>query len=416
MASPEAAAQASARLRGDFWKFWAGQTCSSLGSAFTLFALPLLVYTHTGSAIDLALASAMATLPGLLFGLVIGAWVDRADRKRLMIGADLLRAVAIATLAALVGGGQLALWWIYAVGFVSAALATCFGAAQTTAIVSLVDENELVAANGRIQASYSAATILGPLLAGMVAAALPIASLLLIDALTFVVSAVSLAAIRTSFNRLGALPPPSIGAAIREGLAYLFGHPLLRYLALFGLLLNFVVATIGAQLVLFAKGHLHADDVQLGLMYSAQSVGVFVCALAAGRIRRHARFSRVILGSVVAHGLLTIGLAISPFPWLAAACLCGMAGLIALMGINVLSLRQAIVPNQLLGRVSSSLGVIIGMAMPLGSLAGGFAIERTQNVQLVFAAIGGLIFAIGVAFLGSPLRDAERYLAEDQRQ
>jgi predicted MFS family arabinose efflux permease len=89
-----------------------------------------------------------------------------------------------------------------------------------------------------------------------------------------------------------------------------------------------------------------------------------------------------------------------------------MAGLVALMGINVLSLRQAVVPNQLPGRVSSSLIVLVGLAMPLGALIGGIAIERAQNVTLVFAAIGGIIFATGVVFPFTSLRHAERYMAE----
>src|SRR4051794_36941156 len=79
------------RLSGDFWRFWAGQTISKLGSAFTSFAVPLLVFQLTGSALNLALASAATALPGLLFGLLVGAWVDRVDRKRLMISADLAR-------------------------------------------------------------------------------------------------------------------------------------------------------------------------------------------------------------------------------------------------------------------------------------------------------------------------------------
>src|SRR5215207_8003645 len=85
------------RLSDDFWRFWVGQTISNLGSAFTGFAVPLLIFQLTGSALHLALASAATSLPGLFFGLLIGAWVDRIDRKRLMIRADLARAVVIAS-------------------------------------------------------------------------------------------------------------------------------------------------------------------------------------------------------------------------------------------------------------------------------------------------------------------------------
>jgi MFS family permease len=413
MAQTEAAsAKRGGMPSGDFTKFWLGQVCSNLGSSFTIFALPLLVFRLTDSAMDLAIAGAVSALPGVLFGLLIGAWVDRTDRKRLMIRVDLLRAAAVASIAALDGLGLLAVGWIYAVGFISAALSTCFAAAQATAVVGLVAPDELVAANGRIQASYSAVGILGPLLAGALAAVLALPALLLLDALTFVISALSLGWIRASFNRPSPPVPTRIGAAIREGLAYLFRHPVLRALAIYGLLLNFVAATLGAQLVFFAKDQLHAADVQLGLLFGAQSAGALGLALLAGSIRKHVRWSRAILGATIAHGLLTVCLAFSPFFWLAAVCLAGMAGLIALMSINVLSVRQAIVPNHLLGRVSSSLGVMIGCAMPLGTLAGGIAIERTGSVQGVFAAIGGSICLIGIAFAFSPLRSAERYLPE----
>jgi MFS family permease len=103
------------RLSADFWKFWAGQTISNLGSSVTLFALPLLVFKLTGSALNLAIASATSFLPYLLFGLVIGAWVDRLDRKRLMIAVDIGRALAIAAIPLLDGLGLLAVGWIYAV-------------------------------------------------------------------------------------------------------------------------------------------------------------------------------------------------------------------------------------------------------------------------------------------------------------
>src|SRR5215467_5811577 len=97
----------------DFWKFWTGETISSLGSSFTEFALPLLVFKLTGSALNLGIATAATFLPYLLFGLVIGAWVDRVDRKRLMIGTDLARALVIATIPALAAIDKLSVEWIY---------------------------------------------------------------------------------------------------------------------------------------------------------------------------------------------------------------------------------------------------------------------------------------------------------------
>src|SRR5215210_3884016 len=91
-------AQAEHRLSADFWKLWAGQSISALGSSFTGFALPLLVYNLTGSALNLAYATAAFFVPYLLFGVFIGAWSDRTDRRRLMVCTDIGRGAAIATI------------------------------------------------------------------------------------------------------------------------------------------------------------------------------------------------------------------------------------------------------------------------------------------------------------------------------
>src|SRR5262245_65811803 len=111
-------------------KFWLGQAISSLGDSFTGFALPLLIYRLTGSALNLAISSAVTFLPYLLFGLAIGAWVDRVDRRRLMLLTDIARALLIASIPLLAAAGFFALWYVYAVQFAIATLAIGFNSAQ----------------------------------------------------------------------------------------------------------------------------------------------------------------------------------------------------------------------------------------------------------------------------------------------
>src|SRR5215471_11514832 len=112
----------SGRLNIDFWKYWIGQTISNLGSSITLFALPLLVYKLTGSALHLGVTTAAEFLPYLLFGLILGAWADRVNRKRMMIGTDIARALIIISIPLLYTFGLLTVWWIYIVGFIHATL------------------------------------------------------------------------------------------------------------------------------------------------------------------------------------------------------------------------------------------------------------------------------------------------------
>ncbi len=121
------------RRAGDFWIFWTGQTISQIGSALTSTALLLLVFKLSGSALDLGLASAATWVPYPLFGLFIGAWVDRVNRKRLMIGLDICRAVVLAVLPLLALLGHLPIWWIYLVTFINSTLTIGFQSATTAA-------------------------------------------------------------------------------------------------------------------------------------------------------------------------------------------------------------------------------------------------------------------------------------------
>lgn len=400
------------RLSGDFWKFWLGQTISNLGSSFTGFALPLLIFKLTGSALNLALASAANFLPYLLFGLLIGAWVDRVNRQRLMISVDIGRALVIASIPLLASFGMLSIWWIYVVGFVNSTLSICFDSCEFAAIPSLVKQDDLVTANGRIQASYSAASVAGPLLAGLLLAIVPVQQLLLIDSASFLCSAAALALIRVGFNATTGQERKltSIRQDIAEGLRYVLGHPVLRMISAMMALVNFVSSSIATQLVLFAKQRLLASDAQVGLLYSAASAGIIVLSLLAGPLRKRWSFSAVALTALMLEGLLTIGLAFTHWYWVALPLVALMNGLGILFNINTGSLRQAIVPNHLLGRVISVAGVLAWSAIPLGTFLGGLLIEWTGNVALIYGVIGLLTFLIPLAFSFTALGHAERYL------
>jgi hypothetical protein len=402
--------QPGLHLSSDFWKYWTGQTISNLGSSVTLFALPLLVFKLTGSALNLGITTAAEFTPYLLFGLILGAWTDRVDRKRMMIAVDIGRALIIASIPVMAILGLLTVWWIYAVGFVQATLTICFEAGQFAAIPGLVNHDDLVTANGRIQASYSAAQVIGPLLAGLLVTVMPLATLMFVDALSFLVSSFSLALIRASFNTGAKRSSASIGRDVIEGLRYVLGHPVLRNISLMMAMVNFVGVTTGAQLVLFARHQLQASYVQISLLYSASSVGVVVLSLSAGLLRKRWSFSSVASGALMTEGLLTIVFSQMRWYWLALPLWALIGGLGILFNINTSSLRQAIVPNHMLGRVISIASVLAWSAIPLGSIAGAYAITLTNNVALVYAAIGVLVFLIPFSFSFTSLGHAQRYI------
>jgi MFS family permease len=414
--TPEPTRRRSWLLSGDFGRFWLGQTISNLGSSFTMFALPLLVFNLTGSPINLGITTAAEFVPYLLFGLVIGAWVDRVDRRRLMIATDLARAAVIATIPLLDAFDALSVGWIYAVAFTSATLTIAFDAAEFAAIPSLVPSgDDLVTANGRVQASYSTAQIAGPLLAGLLVAVAPVQQVLLVDAASFLVSAGALAMIGRAFNAPREEGPRrAIRQDIADGLRYVLGHPVLRNISAMMALINLVGATVYAQLVVFAKRQLDASDSQVALLYAAGSAGVVLLSLAAGPLRRRLSFSVAALGALALDGLLTIVLAATRWYWAALVLWAAISGLGIFFNINTGSLRQQIVPNHLLGRVISIAGVLAWSAIPVGALAGGWAVERSGSVALVYGVIGALVALLAIAFSFGPLGHADRYLPAGQ--
>jgi hypothetical protein len=302
--------------------------------------------------------------------------------------------------------------------FVTSTLSIAFDAADFAAIPSLVNQGSdsegsgeaLVTANGRIQASYSATGVIGPFLAGGLIAFMPIYDVILFDALSFLLSSVSLGLIRASFNTTTEKKTTTIRQDIVEGLKYVLGHPVLRNISIMMAMVNFVSSTVNAQEVLFAKQQLEATDTQVGLLFSAGSLGVIILSLAAGPLRKRWTFSRVALGALMMEGVVIIVVSFTSFYWVALPLWALMSGLGILFNINTGSLRQAIVPNHLLGRILSIAGVLAWSAIPLGAFLGGVAIERTGNVALVYRVIGILVVLIPFGFSFTALGHAEKYL------
>ncbi|GHO85053.1 MFS transporter [Dictyobacter formicarum] len=401
-------------MQPDFWKFWIGQTISNFGSSFTAFAWPLLVYKLTGSALNLAFSSVSTTLPWLLFGFFLGAYVDRSNRKQLMTLTDFANALVIASIPLLAWLHQLVIWQIYLVGFLGSTLSICFLLAQSAALPSLVTREQLATANGRIQAATSAARVLGPLIAGAIVAIMPLSALLFFDALSFLLSAGLLLLIRTSFNSTTQRKATSFRSDMREGLSYVLQQPVIRSIAIIAALFNLVGITLGAQLVVFARQHLLASDTQIGFLFSAGSLGVIVCSLLAGTMRKYWSFGAIALGTTMINGLLILVLAMIPWYWLALPLWALSSGMIILFNITVVSLRQALVPNHLLGRVAGVINVIGQAISPLGTVLGGWLIVLTNQVAWVYGAIGVIICGIAVGFSFTALAHAERYLPSEE--
>jgi MFS family permease len=406
----------SGRRAGDFWIFWTGQTISQIGSALTATALPLLVFKLSGSALDLGLASAATWVPYPLFGLFIGAWVDRVNRKGLMIGLDICRAVVLAVLPLLALFGQLPIWWIYLVTFINSTLTVGFQGATTAAIPSMVPQDGLLKANGRIQASAPFAFIIGPLLAALLLSATSLLAVLWCDALTFVVSALSLALIKTSFNAVApqARQKTSLRRDILDGLRYVLAQPVVRTLALFSLLANLAVAVVYPQIVFYAKQVLVASDAQVSQFFIAAGIGAVIFMLSAGFLQKRLSYGVILLGSILLSGVCILAMIATRLYWVDLVCFGVLFGLIGLFDVAFNSILQAIAPNQLLGRVLTFTSVLAIFSVPFSSILGGLVIDQVNNVLLVFGVLGVFLVLLALAFVRSPLARVEGYLTPAQ--
>ena len=409
----------SGKLSLDFWKFWTGQTISNLGSSFTQWAVPLLVYKLTHSAVSLGAATAATFLPYLLFGLLLGAWMDRVDRKKAMIALDLLNAAVIFSIPLVASFGHLSVGVIYAVTFIQSTISIAFQAGEFAAIPSLVSTDDLVTANGRIQATYSAAQVAGPLLAGLFVSFMSIQWVMALDSASFVVSALSLSLIGRSFNVVSDEPKEAttILHDVREGLRYVIGHPVLRNISLMMALINFVGATTFTQLVLFAHDRLDVGPRGVGALFAAGAGGVVVTGLLAGRLRKRFSFTALAMTSLMLMGAAEVVFAGMRWFWIALPLWAVSSGLGILFNINTGSLRQAIVPNHMLSRILSIAAVLAWSAIPAGALIGGFVVKATGNVALVYGLIGILNICIAAFFrFFTALGDAQRYVDERRAQ
>jgi Na+/melibiose symporter-like transporter len=328
-----------------------------------------------------------------------------------MIAVDILSALAIASVPVAGALGILSVVWIIAVLFLISTFGIFFQACEFAAVPSLVGKDDLVAANGRVQASFAAAQIAGPFAGGALLAFAPVEVLLYGDAATFLVSAIALALVRAPFNSPVTRRATSLRQDIAEGLRYVLRHPVLRNISLMMAMINVVSTTTYAQIVLFAKRELDAADSQIGILFAAAGAGVLILGLLAGPLRRRWSFGNVALGALMLSGLATLALAYTTSFPLAVVLFGLQGGLGTLFNINTGSLRQAIVPNHMLGRVISVAMVLAWSANPIGAIGGGVLIERTGDVRAVYAGIGVVVFAIALLFrFASPLGKAERYL------
>jgi MFS family permease len=382
----------------DFRVLLVSQGVSSLGDAVSFTALPLLVLALTGSGVAMGVVGALQTLPDLVFGMFAGALADRSDRKRMMFGADLGRAVltALIPLSVLLGGPTMAIVLIVAAPL--STLRSLFLAGYTASVPALVGRPQLARANAIFETVYSAGYIVGPSIAGVLASTIGPGPTLGIDAASFALSSLGLFLVRRPLRAPVDRPRTRIVDDIREGIQFILGHPILRSAILLWGISSIVTAPIVAALAFRITRDLEQSPTILGIVLTAYGVGTVAGSLAATRIGRRTSVAAVLLLGQFATGVALVGIAeAGAVPALiVCALIAGVSQSLVLVPYN--TVRTAYSPDHLLGRVGSTARVISLGLQPLGMLAGGVLIDATSGTTTI-AAMGAALCILALAFV-----------------
>ncbi|MBA3333105.1 MAG: MFS transporter [Actinobacteria bacterium] len=393
----------------DFLRLWSAQTISQLGSQVTFLALPLAaILVLDASTFEVALVGVFQLLPFLLLALPAGVWIDRLPRRPVLIAADVGRAVVLLSLPVAYWLDALALPHLYVAGFAAGALTVFFDIAYLSYLPALVERSQLMEGNAKLETTRSAAQVGGPGLAGILVGALTAPVAILVDALSYAVSALLLSRIRhpEQTGRRESGPETSMRRELREGLSFVFRQPYLRILVLATGGANFFWNIGGGVLIVYLVRTLDLSPAVLGLVLAVGEIGTVVGAVLSGRIARRFGIGRTIVWAALLTniGILAVPLAppSRPEPVLMVGFLLG--GLFGnIFNVNQLSLRQSITPERLQGRMNSVVRFMYWGPQPVGMVIGG-ALGSTVGLRetLWFSACGAALAMVPLAL--NPIR------------
>jgi DHA3 family macrolide efflux protein-like MFS transporter len=396
----------------NFSALWIGQLLSQIGDNFVIVAILFVINTLTNSPLALGIMALVATLPQLLLGLVGGVFVDRLDRKLVMIVSDVIRGLAVLCLLLVQRADQL--YILYIVAFVMATVGLFFNPARNAIIPGIVSDEILLTANALMQANQIIAVILGASIAGLIVGWLGPASAFVFDSFTFAFSAAAVATmtIPSVNSNSDKTNVRVIWNQLVEGLLFI------RYSSsLLHAIITTAVATLGFGAIV-VLGIIYLDEVLgigaqgLGFLYAFQGLGVVVGGMMIGNFASRVRTNRIVGGCMVTLGLAIIAFAVAPsYPLVLVA--------VAIIGLSIVAARaalvtltQLLVPNEKLGRVESAVTMVIG-ASTSASMALSGVFGDLIGVQAVFIAAGVITILAGVA-ASYTLQGAERVVSSSR--
>jgi MFS family permease len=418
MSTTAASPSTSLTRNPEFLKLWAGQTISVFGSQITNLALPLTaVLVLNASSSQMGVLNALGILPFILVGLFAGVWADRVRRRPILMAADFGRFLLLGSIPLAALGGFLTIPYLYIAIFLIGIMTVFFDVSYQAFLPSLVGREQLVEGNSKLEVSNSAAAILGPGLAGVLVQTLTAPIAIFFDALSFLVSALSLRLLRSE----EAAPErhsdqENVLREIREGLGVVFGSRLLWSIAGCTATSNLFGSMLRAIFILYLTRELHVEPAVQGIIFAAGAPGALLAALVGTRVTKRLGLGVSIIASIF------LGMASSLLVIFASDASLGTAVILVIMfflgsfsfvlyNINQVSLRQVITPDRLLGRMNSSMRFLVWGTIPLGSLIGGFLGDAIGlRSTIILATVLGLSAFLWVLF--SPVRTLKEIPAQ----
>jgi MFS family permease len=406
--------------QGDFMKLWTGQTISQFGDEITLLALPFVAIVTLGAdAIEMGILGVVRFLPWIAFTLPAGVWVDRMRRRPILIGADLVRAAVLASIPLAFLGGWLTMIQIYIVAFLAGTLEVFFDVAYQSYLPSIVERDELVEGNSKLELSRAGSSVMGPTVAGFLVELVRAPFAIAFDAVSYLGAALFVGLIRRPEAGPAPHDPadgkrPSMWHEARAGLSYVRESPYLRNIAACTGTLN-LFGNIGqVVMLLYIINVLKLSAGTIGIIFAIGNLGVLLGALTGGRLAKAFGTGPVIIGTAMLAGVALVFIPLAPVDdpfWFLVTW--GLIGGFATVvyNVNQVGLRQAITPDRMLGRMNATMRLIVWGTIPVGALVGGF-LGATIGLQtaLWVSAIGAFLGFLPVFF--SPVRSLREIPAQ----
>lgn len=384
----------------DFRRLWIGESISQVGSQLSIVALPVLaVETLHANAGQMGVLTACETLAFLIVGLPAGAWVDRWHKRRVLVANDLLRVLLYGWVPVAWWFGILTLWQLFAVATLVGICTVFFDVAYQSYLPHLVEGDQLVSGNSRLQASESVAQVAGPAVAGGLLHVMSAPIVIAIDAVSFLASALFVSRIRQRETPPARHERRPLRIEIAEGLGFVVRHRLLRRIVACTSLGNLFGSMTAALFVLFVLRDLDLSTGFVGIVFSASAVGGLVGALTSGPIANLIGPGRTIPVSAL---LMAPAVALTPLsalvsgPWTVVLLIAGGAmyfGVVVIYNITQVSYRQRVCPPNLLGRMNASVRFIVWGTQPIGALIGGVLGTAFGIVPVLWLTVAGTVLA-----------------------